>query len=78
MTSDARLLEPARVLAGLTIRDLWFGYLALGGEADVAEMEAYLTGALVTEDREYDFLAQAINDRFTDIGMDHPVPYSEP
>ena len=76
MTSDARLLEPARVLAGLTLRQLWLGYFSIGGDASEGEIEAYLSGALDPTDREYDYLAQAINDRFTELGQDHPVPYA--
>jgi hypothetical protein len=77
MTRDARALEPARVLAGLSLPELWRNYFAIGGNGSTGEVEAYLRGALQPTDHEYDLLAQAINDQFVDLGLDHPVPYAD-
>ena len=76
MTSDPGVLEPARVLARLTLEQLWFNYFAIGGGSSVDRIAEYLSGAAVPSDLEYDHLAQAINDRFVELGLDHPVPYS--
>jgi hypothetical protein len=77
MTNDARLLEPARARANLTLRELWLNYFSIGGNSDLLEIEAYLSGALMPTDIEYDYIAQALNDRFIELGMNHPVPYAQ-
>jgi hypothetical protein len=45
--------------------------------SDLLEIEAYLSGALMPTDIEYDYIAQALNDRFIELGMNHPVPYAQ-
>jgi hypothetical protein len=39
------------------------------------EVEAILCGVLVASDDDHDVIALALNERFADLGMDHPVPY---
>jgi hypothetical protein len=41
------------------------------------EVEAFLFGTLVPGAHDHDLLAQALNDRFVELGGDHRVPYSE-
>ena len=41
------------------------------------EVEAFLFGILVPSAHDHDLLAQALNDRFVELGGNHPVPYSE-
>ena len=69
-------LEQARRTVGLSISELWIRYFALGGLATALEVEAYVLGALVAEPQDHDRLAVALNERFSDLGGDHPVPYS--
>lgn len=77
MTPPAHeLLEAARSGAGISFRDLWIDYLALGGTADPAAVRGYLGGRAAPV-IEYDVLAHAINERFLDRGQNHPVPYRE-
>ena len=40
------------------------------------EIEAYLLGALLAPNHEHDVLAVALNERFSELGGDHPVPYA--
>jgi hypothetical protein len=70
------VLEEARLEVGLSIRDLWFRYFALGGMSTALEVEAFLYGALLASDHNRDLLAVALNERFAEVGGDHPVPYS--
>ena len=56
--------------------DLWFRYFALGGMSTALEVEAVLYGALVASDHNRDLLAVALNERFAELGGDHPVPYT--
>ena len=70
-------LEKARRTLEMSVTDLWWRYFALGGMASEMEIEAILFGALVPSDLERDLLAVALNERFSELGGDHPVPYSD-
>jgi hypothetical protein len=73
----SQILESARQLSGLSVTELWWAYLLLGGTASPREVEGFLAGALDPDRGQYNRLAQALNDRFIDLGQDHPVPYAE-
>lgn len=68
-------LEVARQQAGLSMSELWFACLALGGTAMPFELHAYLLGLAQPDRHEHDVLALALNERFADMELDHPVPY---
>ncbi|MDQ3980515.1 MAG: hypothetical protein M3314_13330 [Actinomycetota bacterium] len=61
----------------MTLYDVWFAYIAVGGDASLRTVQGWLTGAAEPADRDHDFMAQAFNDRFTDEGLNHPVAYSD-
>lgn len=75
--NDIEVLEHARREAGLSIADLWMRYFALGGMGSMIEIEAILYGALVPIPYDRDILSVAINERFAELGGDHPIPYSD-
>jgi hypothetical protein len=64
-------------LSGLPLTDLWLHYLALGGNASPARVQAYARGLLPADSYQHNLIAQAINDYFTDQGEDHPVSYQD-
>jgi hypothetical protein len=70
-------LEQARRDVGLSIGDLWMRYFALGGMSSALELEAILYGALIADPHDRDVLAVALNERFAEMGGDHPIPYSD-
>ena len=70
------ILEQARRDLGLSVEDLWLRYFALGGMNAALEIEAILFGALVSDDHNRDIIAVALNERFSELGGDHPVRYS--
>ena len=70
-------LESARRELGLTVSDLWWRYFALGGMSTELEIEAILYEALIATPADRDLLAVALNERFSEIGGDHPIPYSD-
>ena len=70
-------LDLARQGAGLSQHDLWIRYFALGGMTPALELEAVCHGAMITNDLDHDRIAHALNERFTELGRNHPVPYSE-
>lgn len=70
------ILEQARRDTGMSVADLWFRYFALGGMSSPIELDAMLNGALVASIADRDRLAVALNERFAELGGDHPVPYA--
>ena len=60
---------------GLSAVALWIGYFAIGGNGTPADVEAWLSGAATPTAEDHDLLAQALNDKFTEWGMNHPVRY---
>lgn len=77
MSEWAALLEMARRDLGLSHGDLWFRYFELGGMGTAMEVEAYLYGALCPSAHDRDLLAVALNERFAELGRDHPIRYVE-
>ncbi len=76
MTDSIDLLEQARRDLGLSVADLWLRYFALGGMNAALELEALLFGALISDAHNRDIVAVALNERFFELGRDHPVGYS--
>jgi hypothetical protein len=76
MAETLDVLEQGRRNAGLSVSELWFRYFALGGTSTALEVEAVLYGALIAGVHERDVLAVALNERFAELGGDHPVPYA--
>jgi hypothetical protein len=73
--------EPADVLdmyrrqADLSHGELWLRYFELGGMSSGVELEAVLYGALLPAHHDHDVIAHALNERFVELGGNHPVPY---
>lgn len=68
-------LENARQQSGLSMTELWFACLGLGGTAMPREFHAHVLGWSPPDRHEYNVMAQALNERFDDMQLDHPVPY---
>lgn len=49
----------------------------MGGMRTALEVEAYLYGALMATTHDRDLIAVALNERFSELGGDHPIPYSD-
>ena len=71
------MLERARRDLGLSHGELWLRYFALGGMSTAFEVEAILYNALEPSAHDHDVIVHALNERFTEIGEDHPLPYSD-
>ena len=69
-------LEKARRDVGLSVSQLWWRYFAIGGMSNELEVEAILYQALVPDESDRDLLAVALNERISELGGDHPIPYS--
>ena len=75
--AESDVFEHARQEVGLSVGELWIRYFAVGGKSAPLEMEAVLFGALVASPADRDLLAVALNERFSELGGDHPIPYSD-
>jgi hypothetical protein len=69
-------LQAARARTGLTLEDLWMRYFALGGDADLMDVDAHLSGLNVLPVLQRDILAHAVNERLDELITQHRVPYS--
>ncbi|MBV8950772.1 MAG: hypothetical protein JOZ99_07850, partial [Actinobacteria bacterium] len=54
--------------------ELWIRYFGLGGTSTPSDVHGYLDGGPIRPGQ-HDVLAHALNERFVEMGMDHPVPY---
>jgi hypothetical protein len=61
---------------GLTLEDLWMRYFALGGDADLMDIDAHLSGLTELSILQHDILAHAVNERLDELITQHRVPYS--
>ncbi len=77
MTNTGGVFEAARREVGLSLSELWFRYFELGGMSTELELEAYLFDALTPTDHDRNLVAAALNERFSELGGDHPIPYSD-
>jgi hypothetical protein len=69
------ILDSYRQEAGLSHGELWLRYFELGGMSTGFELETILYGLVAPEPRDRDVVALALNERFSEIGGDHPVAY---
>jgi hypothetical protein len=70
-------LNQFRQDADLSRSELWLRYFELGGMSTALQLEAILYGALLASPHDYDVIAHALNERFVELGGNHPVPYGE-
>jgi len=50
-------------------------YFELGGMSSAIQLEAFLYEALRPSSHDHDVVAHALNERFVELGGNHPVPY---
>lgn len=62
---------------GLATSDLWLHYVGIGGNVGLRDVDDFMAGRFQLVPHELDVLVQALNDRFVEINMNHPVPYSD-
>ncbi|WP_049822551.1 hypothetical protein [Arthrobacter sp. H41] len=70
----------ALTFAGLTVDEVWFHYLNMGGGIGGTEVDAYLHGMMALPAGERDCVSQAVNELIDDLGGNcgalHRAPYS--
>jgi predicted DNA-binding ribbon-helix-helix protein len=75
--SPANSLDEYRRDAGLTHGELWLRYCELGGMSSAVALEAFLYGALQPTAHDRDVIVHVLNERFAELGANHPVLYSD-
>jgi hypothetical protein len=73
----ANPLDEFRRDALLSHSELWLRYFELGGMSTALEVEAYLYEALEPSPHDRDLIAHALNERFVELGGNHPVRYTD-
>jgi hypothetical protein len=73
----ANTLDEFRRDALLSHSELWLRYFELGGMSTALEVEAYLYEALEPSPHDRDLIAHALNERFVELGGNHPVRYTD-
>jgi hypothetical protein len=69
------VLDAYRQSAGLSHGELWLRYFELGGMSTGFELETFLYGLVAPEAHDHDVIAHALNERFSELGRNHPVAY---
>ena len=64
--------------AGLSLEQLWIRYFGIGGNADLVDLDAHLTGLVTLPPAEADLLAHTINERLDELVAERRIPYSRP
>ncbi len=77
MSEAPDTLDLFRQQADLSRGELWLRYFELGGMSTAFQVEAFLYGALQPTAHDHDVLAHALNERFVELGGNHPVPYED-
>jgi len=75
MTTAIDILDVYRREAGLSHGELWLRYFEIGGMSTGFELETLLYGLVEPTSHDHDVIAHALNERFTELGGDHPVAY---
>ena len=70
------VLDRARQNAGLSHGELYLRYFELGGMSSAFQVEAIVYALAEASPHDYDVLAHALNERFVELGGNHPVPYA--
>ena len=60
----------------LSVEEVWYRYVGMGGTLSRCELEAVLGGEPVAAGQ-YDVIAQVLNEYFLERGGDHPVAYAD-
>jgi hypothetical protein len=71
-------VEAARLRAELTVPELWLRYVALGGNGDVFDLDAYLNGLVPLDGLDQNVLAVAVNERLEELYRAARVPLDSP
>jgi hypothetical protein len=72
---DRVALAAAYASSGLRIGELWLAYFALGGNAGLYEIEAYVAGLMPMDAHEHNVVACAVNEQLAELLPGSRAPY---
>ena len=75
MVPNLQNLDLRRTDLGMSTSDVWLGYLGVGGDASLLEVESWLQGRSTAPSYDFDLLAQSVNDRAVGCGQPQPCRY---
>lgn len=70
---DLASIRAGQAKLDLSALDLWVLYLSVGGNLQLDEVREYLRSGSAIPSVEVLRLAVALNDEFTELGLNHPV-----
>ena len=73
--ASTEALDNFRQDAQLSHGELWMRYFELGGMSTALQLEAFLYGALKPSAHDLEVIAVTLNERFVELGGNHPVAY---
>lgn len=76
MSEPTSVLATALEQAEMSLRSLWLRYVGLGGTATIAQVDAHIRDETSLDEHQHDVLVHALNERFFEMDLDHPLPYS--
>jgi hypothetical protein len=77
VTPNLRDLDLSRLALGMTTCDVWLGYIGIGGDASLIEVESWLAGASDVSAQDFDLLVQSVNDCAVGRGQPQPGRYHD-
>lgn len=57
--------------------ELWAGYVSMGGNLTQSDVLAAMFRDLPIRAHDHNMIAQALNEHFIDVGLNHLVPYHD-
>jgi hypothetical protein len=77
VTPNLHDLDRSRRELGMTTCDVWLGYIGVGGDASLIEVESWLAGTSAASAQDFDLLVQSVNDCAVGFGQPQPGRYHD-
>lgn len=77
LTSSGDALRLGFDFSGMSPSELWASYFSMGGNLTQDEVLAAIYEGSTLTANDHNMLAQALNEHFIDVGLDHLVPYHD-
>ena len=72
-TASSAVIRSGLQRLSWTVSDLWIATVSVGGSFSRQDVEDLTTGGRAATPIEHDILVAALNDRFVDLGTNHPL-----
>lgn len=72
---SAQALHIGFLRSGMSTSELWANYVSMGGHLTEQQLLDAMRDGHEIGSHDHDMAAQALNEHFIDVGLDHLVPY---